>query len=235
MQIYAIPGFEEPFSCFSHLFSAPCFLIWGVYLIVRYRKRAGHLFSLLALVTATVFLLSISGVFHLLGEGSARAVMRQLDIAGIFALIAATATAVHMTVFSGLLRWIPVVGVWVVAVTGITLRTIFSDSLPLAAGTGIFLVMGWGGVITFTLLWRRFGFDFVKYLLAGGVAYSVGAVVLMLHKPSLIPGVVGPHELWHVAVLAGLGLHWLFVEACLERSVELEKLAASTNQNIKPT
>ena len=68
----------------------------------------------------------------------------------------------------------------------------------------------------------------MKFLLAGGIAYSLGAIVLMLHAPSLIPGVIGPHELWHVAVLIGLGLHWLFVEACLERSLELEKLAASS-------
>jgi hypothetical protein len=48
-------------------------------------------------------------------------------------------------------------------------------------------------------------------LLFGGIAYTLGAIVLMLNWPILIPGVVGAHELWHFAVLVGLGLHWAFI------------------------
>lgn len=61
------------------------------------------------------------------------------------------------------------------------------------------------------MLWRRHGFAFVRLLLLGGVAYSMAVILLGLQWPTPIPGVVGPHELWHVAVLAGLGWHWSFV------------------------
>ncbi|MCR9291632.1 MAG: hemolysin III family protein [bacterium] len=222
MPIYSIPGFEEPFSCFSHLFAAPVFLVWGIWLIAKHGKNKTQLASLLALVVASVYLLSMSGVYHLLGQGTARSVAKQLDIAGVFALIAATATPVHMTVIYGLFRWIPVVVVWTVAATGITLRTIYSESLPLVAGTVIFLVMGWGGLLTCGLLWRQRGFQFVRLFLAGGIAYSVGAIVLILNAPTLIPGIIGPHELWHIAVLAGLALHWMFIDACMRSAGEGE-------------
>jgi len=43
------------------------------------------------------------------------------------------------------------------------------------------------------------------------VAYSVGAILLGLQWPTIIPGVVGPHEVWHVAVIAGMSCHWVFV------------------------
>jgi channel protein (hemolysin III family) len=71
--------------------------------------------------------------------------------------------------------------------------------------------MGWGGLISCILLWKRYGFSFVAPLLWGGVAYTLGAIVLVLNGPALIPGAVGAHELWHLAVLVGLGLHWKFV------------------------
>jgi channel protein (hemolysin III family) len=118
---------------------------------------------------------------------------------------------VHAILFRGFNRWAPLLLAWSAAATGITLRTIFSKSLPRGVGTAIFLLLGWGGLISCILLWRRYGFSFVKPLLWGGVAYTLGAIVLGLNWPTLIPSVVGAHELWHVAVLLGLGLHWKFV------------------------
>ncbi len=160
---------------------------------------------------SSVFLLSMSAVYHLLGPGTGRYVMRQLDVAGVFALIAGTVTPVHAILFRGFHRWAPLFVVWSAAAMGISLRSIFSESLAPGVGTAIFLLLGWGGLISCVLLWRRYGFSFVKPLLAGGVAYTLGAIILGLNWPTLIPGVVEAHELWHMAVLAGLGLHWKFV------------------------
>ena len=101
--------------------------------------------------------------------------------------------------------------VWAAAATGITLRVVFWDSFPEGLGIGIFLLMGWGGAITCKQLWKRYGYRFIAPLLWGGVAYTVGAIILGLDWPTVIPGVVGAHELWHVGVLLGLGLHWKFV------------------------
>ena len=89
--------------------------------------------------------------------------------------------------------------------------TILSHSLPFGVGTAIFLLFGWCGLISCILLWKWYGFTFVKPLVWGGVAYTVGAIILGLNGPTLIPRVIGAHELWHVAVLIGLGLHWKFV------------------------
>jgi len=208
---FAIPGFREPVNCFSHLLAVFVFSILSFYLIRLGRGSWLRTTSLAVMAFSTVFLLSMSSVYHLLGAGTGRDVMRQLDIAGVFALIAGTMTPIHAILDRGVKRWVSLFFIWSVAAAGITLRTVFSDSLPSGAGIAIFLLFGWSGVITCILLWRRYGFSFVKPLIWGGVAYSVGAVILGQDWLILIPGVVGAHEVWHIAVLIGLGLHWRFV------------------------
>jgi len=82
-------------------------------------------------------------------------------------------------------------------------------SLTIMATSSVFL-LSMRGLISCVLLWKRFGSSFVKPLLGGGIACTLGAIVLDLNWPTLIQGVVVAHELWHVAVLVGLGLHWKF-------------------------
>ena len=208
---FPIPGFREPVSCWTHLLAAPVFAILGYFLVQRGRGNWLRASSLAAMAGSTVFLLLMSAVYHLLGPGAGRNVMRHLDVAGVFALIAGTVTPVHAILFRGFNRWAPLLLVWSAAATGITLRTMFSTRLPPGVGIAIFLVMGWGGLISCVLLWKRYGFRFVKPLLWGGVAYTLGVIVLGLKWPTPLPGVIGAHELWHLAVLVGLGLHWKFV------------------------
>lgn len=160
---------------------------------------------------SSVFLLSMSSVYHLLGNGSARQIMKQLDVAGVFALIAGTATPVHAILFRGVYRWLPILIAWSAAVIGVTLRVIYWGRLSPGIGTAIFVLLGWGGMFSCVLLWRRYGFDFVQPFLWGGVAYTIGAGILLANWPILIPGVIGAHELWHVAVLLGLSLHYEYV------------------------
>lgn len=208
---FAIPGFREPVSCFTHLLAVPVFAVLGGLLVWRGRGNRCRMISLAILAVSTVFLLTMSALYHLLGAGTSRDMMRQLDVAGVFILIAGTVTPVHTILFRGFDRWAPLLLVWSAAAAGITLRTMYPQSLPPGFGNALFLLMGWGGIISCVRLWRRYGFAFVRPVLLGGMAYTVGVTVLDMKWPILLPGIVGAHELWHVAVLAGLGLHWKFV------------------------
>lgn len=209
--VYSIPGIHEPVSCFTHLLAAPIFAVLGYFLVLRGRGNRIREASLVIMAVSSVFLLLMSGCYHLLEPGASRSIMCQLDVAAVFVLIAGTITPVHAILFQGFNRCVPLLLVWSVAATGITLRTVFPESLGPGMGIAIFLVLGWGGMISCFALWRRYGFSFVQPLLLGGVAYTLGAMVLRLHWPVLIPGVIGAHELWHFAVLLGLALHWKFV------------------------
>jgi channel protein (hemolysin III family) len=207
---FALPGFREPFNSFSHLFAVPVFLILGAFLVRRAGRNRAHAVSLAVFAFASVFLLTMSGVYHMLPPGAGRDVLRQLDTVGIFLLIAGTATPGYIILFSGAERWVPLTLIWTAAVVGILLRTVFPGSLPHMLGTAYFLLMGWAGAVSAILVWKRFGAAFIKPLFWGGVTYTLGAVLLELNWPVIIPGVIAPHELWHIAVLVGLGLHWRF-------------------------
>lgn len=211
MEIHPLPGFHEPFNALSHLAGALAFAIVGVFLLRRGRGDTRRVLALGVFVFTTVFLLSMSGVFHMLPEGSTgRAVLGRLDKAGIFALIAGTHTPVQGLFFRGPARWGVLTAMWVLAATGITLFSVFYDRLPTGLGTGVYLAMGWIAGTAGIVVWRRRGTARVRLLLLGGVVYSVGAVLLGLDWPTLVPGILGPHQLWHVAVLAALAMHWRF-------------------------
>jgi len=211
--IFAVPGFAEPVSSWTHLGAAGVALILGVPLVRRGRGRIART-ALSVFVFSAIFLLSMSGVYHLLDHGGAgREVLRRLDHAGIWVLIAGTFTAMHVLAFRGWgMRWGVLLGVWTVAITGLVLKTIFFHELPEWVGLLFYLGLGWVGALTARGLRRAACDDARRLLIWGGVAYSVGAIVQAVGWPTVVPGVVGPHELFHLAVLAGLGFHWRLVQ-----------------------
>lgn len=186
-QIYAIPGFAEPVSSLTHLAGAGVFFCLSPFLLRRRGQSAGRFIALLIFGFSCVFLLSMSGVYHLLPKDAVgRLVLQRLDHAAIFVLIAATFTAVHSVLFSGTWRWAVIVLVWVTSATGITLKTVFFSTTPELLGLTIYIALGWLGFISGVALWRRYGFSFIKPLLNGGVAYSVGGVLEFFQQPILL-------------------------------------------------
>jgi len=168
--------------------------------------------SLAVFVFGSVLLLSTSGVYHLLDpSGTPRRVMRVLDHAVIFILIACSFTPPHVILFRGPGRWGMLLLIWAFAVVAITLKSVYFYYMPDWLGTALYIGMGWIGLASGIVLAKRYGFNFVAPLFWGGVAYSVGAVLDILRWPILVPGVIQWHEVFHVAVLVGLAFHWAFI------------------------
>ena len=207
-----IPGFSDPFSSLSHLVGAAVFAVLSVPLLRRGWGDWARVACLAVYAFSCVLLMSISGVYHLLAPGGAgREVMLRLDHAAIFVLIAGSFTPVHGILLTGRWRWEPLILLWSLTAAAITLKTIYFYDLSEALGLTLYLCLGWMGLVTGRVVWLCYGGHFIHLLAWGGVAYTVGAVVDILGKPVLIPGIIGPHELFHVAVLVGAGLHWKFV------------------------
>jgi hemolysin III len=49
------------------------------------------------------------------------------------------------------------------------------------------------------------------WLIAGGIAYTIGAIIYSCRRPDPLPGRFGHHEIWHVMVLLGSGCHYAFM------------------------
>jgi channel protein (hemolysin III family) len=210
--LLSIPGFSDPFSSLTHLAGAVVFGILGISLTARGRGDAGRVFSLALFAFSCVLLLSLSGIYHLLQhETVARGVLMRLDHAAIFILIAGSFTPVHVILLHD--RWhrhlLPLI--WAAAIAGLTLKSVYFDAMPASLGLLMYLGLGWLGVISTVTLAHRYGLRFILPLVWGGLAYTVGAVADHFHWPVLLPGVVGPHEVFHLAVLAGIAFHWAFI------------------------
>lgn len=223
--VYSLPGFSDPVSAMTHLLGAGVFAVLSVLLIRRGASRNRSLL-LSVFAVASVTQLTLSGVYHLLPRGSgAREVLMRLDHAAIFALIASTFTPIHGILFRGWRRWAPLLAVWTAAVTAICVKSIYFDSIPYSICLLLYLLLGWMGLFTGLLIWRHYGAQAGNYIIYGGVAYTVGACIEFAHQPVVIPGVVGPHELFHVAVLVGMGLFWCYVHSIADGSMPQFKSA----------
>ncbi len=208
----AIMGFSDPVSSLTHLLAAVVFALLGAWLIARGRGNALRVLALIVYVVGIVFALAMSGVFHLLDPaGAARAVLRRLDHAGIFFLIAATYTPIHMIQFRGVMRWGVLSLVWTCAITGIVFKAVFFDRIPEWVSLTLYLGLGWVGIVSVIALLRRYGWPPLGPLVWGAIAYTIGATLEFLRWPVLIPGVIGPHELFHLFVLGGVTWHFVYI------------------------
>jgi channel protein (hemolysin III family) len=208
----SIPGFSDPVSSLTHLVGALVFAILSFPLIARGRGEALRVVALVVFAFSCVLLLSLSGVYHLLSPGTAgRSVLLRLDHAAIFVLIAGSFTPVHVILLRERWQWHLLAWIWVAAIAGLVLKTVFFDGTPPWLGLMMYLGLGWLGLISTVALARRFGVRFVLPLVWGALAYTIGALADFLGWPVLVAGVVGPHEVFHLAVLAGVSCHWAFI------------------------
>jgi channel protein (hemolysin III family) len=221
--LLSIPGFSEPFSSLSHLAGAAVFAWLGVSLVRRGQGDGGRMVSLVVFAFSCVLLLSLSGVYHLLSPaGTPRYVLHRLDHAAIFILIAGSFTPVHAILFRGPWRWGMLAIVWTMAITALTLKTVYFDSMPEWLGLLLYLGLGWFGLVSGVAMTRRFGFRFIRPVVWSALAYTFGALADFLHWPELVPGIFGSHELFHIAVLAGIAFHWKFVLGIAEGAIPAE-------------
>ena len=218
--LYHLYGFWDPFSAASHLLGAVAFLVLGVRLVLRGAPERARQALLGVYAFGCVLLLLISGVYHATkgGGGAASALLVRLDHGAIFILIAATFTPIHGLLFRGAMRWAPLAFIWAAAVAGVIWKAAYFHTGPEWVGMTVYVVMGWLGVVGGADLWRRHGFAFIRPLLLGGIAFSLGAMMEFCRWPIVMPGVIHAHDLFHLAVLAGCALHFTFIWRCAARA-----------------
>ena len=180
------------------------------------RSRFGQTIAIAVYVFCVVATLSVSGTYHSLERTChARAVMKQLDYYAIWLLIAGTFTAVHGIMCRGFWRRDLLVMVWLYAAVGIVLQVIWFRIFSGVPGLLLYLGFGWLGVASIIKLGRQIGYRTVRPLWYAGIFYTVGAVLEAVRQPVLITHWVGPHETFHLAVIAGVLIHWLFIRTLL--------------------
>lgn len=174
--------------------------------------------TLREIVGCTVFGVSLlllygaSTIYHTLNLSAEKiAVLRRIDHMMIFILIAGTYTPICLVPLAGKWGTILLSAIWGIAVAGVFMK-IFWMNAPRWLSTMIYVVMGWLSVTAFVPLTNAVGFGGFGLLLAGGIVYTVGAVIYALKKPNLaILKSFGFHEIFHVFVMLGTACHIVFM------------------------
>jgi channel protein (hemolysin III family) len=210
--IRAIPGFFEPFSSLSHLTAAAVGLVGAIPLVRHGRGSRGRFASVLVYAISVVAMLTISGTYHSLqGGGSARHTWRRLDYSAIWLLIAGTFTAIHGVMHEGRWRSWMLAAIWTLAAACGLLQAFRFELFSGPAGLLLYLGLGWVGILSIIKVGRQLGFLKVWPMWGAGIVYSAGAILEACRRPTLIAGWIGPHEVFHLAVLTGIALHWTFI------------------------
>jgi len=206
-----ISKFRDPASGLIHAFSAILSLVGLVLLVSSTRGQGMKEISMLIYGVSLVTLFSASAIYHL--ANPSKVVMeklRKFDHAAIYLLIAGTYTPVCINFLSGFLRWGFLALIWGFALTGVVVK-LFVINAPRWVTAGVYLLMGWMAVFVIKPLLNVMPAGALWWMLAGGLVYSVGAVIYITKKMDFFPNVFGFHEVWHIFVSLAAFCHFLMI------------------------
>jgi hemolysin III len=189
-----------------HAGTFPLAIALGVVLIVLGDGAAAKISSAV-FVASSLLLFGISALYHrFTWSERARVLLKRLDHANIFLLIAGSYTPITVLALppekSALLLWL----VWGGAALGIGFR-VFWITAPRWLYVPLYVLLGWAAMM-FIVDFFTANAAMMSLVLAGGLCYTAGAVVYGLKRPNPLPGTFGFHEIFHSLTLLAFLCHW---------------------------
>lgn len=152
---------------------------------------------------ATMILLYlVSAIYHAIPTSRAKVLFNRLDHAAIYIFIAGSYTPFTLGVLRGGWGWTLFGVVWACAALGVAIKLLNRLRHPLVS-TGLYLAMGWVAVVAIDPLLARMPAAGFAWLVAGGIAYTLGAAVFLLDNRLRYA-----HFVWHLLVLGGSVCHF---------------------------
>ncbi|HET6846770.1 MAG TPA: hemolysin III family protein [Anaerolineales bacterium] len=213
MLVRFVRSLREPVNGLTHLGAAVAALAGMIGLLVVGRSSPGKQVSLLIYGCTLVLLFSASALYHSMrGQPGVMGVLRKLDHSAIFLLIAGSYTPFCYNVFSGFWKWGLLAIVWSLAFLGVVLKVVYMRA-PRWLSTGMYLLLGWLVVAGIQEMLSKLPVGALIWLGAGGLLYTVGAVVYATKIFDFVPDKFGFHEVWHVFVILGALAHFVAIAA----------------------
>jgi hemolysin III len=157
-----------------------------------------------------VALYSTSAGYHRITWGPlARRILKRLDHAMIFVLIAGTYTPITLKI-GGAWGISMLSVVWGIAGGGVLLKLVWPDA-PRWLSVALYVTLGWLALVAASELVQSFAPGPIAMLALGGVLYTLGGIVYALRRPDPWPRIFGYHEVFHALVVAGSAVHYSLV------------------------
>lgn len=197
---------EEALNIITHALGALLSVVALVFLVIRAKEQGGawHLFSYSVFGGSLLMLYTASTVYHSSKQLAFRRKMRVIDHSAIYVLIAGTYTPFCLITLKGWVGWSIFGFSWAMAVTGVVLKLYFTGKFH-RTSTAMYVFMGWIIVFAIKPLVQNLSSEGMFWLVAGGVAYTLGALLFMLDRLKF------NHALFHAFVLIGSVSHFIAV------------------------
>ena len=200
------PPFEEKLNVISHgigfLLSIAALVLLVVYASIY--GTVWHVVSYSIYGGSLILLYLASTLYHSAKRSKLRGRLQIFDHAAIYMLIAGTYTPFTLVTLNGTTGWIMFGITWAFALTGIILKIIFTGRFNLLS-TIMYVFMGWIVVLAIKPLIHNLPFEGLMWLFAGGIFYTIGAVLYS------IKSIKYNHAIFHVFVLAGSFCHFMAI------------------------
>jgi len=200
------PPVEERINIISHALGLFFSVVGVVFLVVKAATygSAVHIVSVSVFGASLISLYTASTFYHSATDPTIRKALRTVDHAAIYILIAGTYTPFALVTLGGALGWTIFGLTWGMAVAGITLKLFFTGRFD-RLSTFMYVFMGWMIVFAIKPLIAALPSQGLALLTAGGIAYTVGALLYSIKK---IPF---GHAAFHLLVLTGSACHFVAV------------------------
>lgn len=189
-----------------HLITAPIAGVGGITLSVLAETTAERV-GLIVFTITSVLLFAVSAAYHR-GSWSQRVEqrLRRLDHSNIFLIIAGTYTPLTIALLNATSARNLLTAIWTAALLGVVTHNVWPTA-PRFVSAGLYVLMGWLAVF-YLQDFRSAGWTILGLLIAGGVLYTIGAVIYATERPRLSVTWFGYHELFHAFTVLGFASHF---------------------------
>jgi hemolysin III len=202
---------REPVNGLTHFFAAFIAAIGLIALIIIGWKSVVKEISLSIYGISLILLFAASATYHMVkARPEIIEKLRKLDHSAIYVLIAGTYTPFCILMFQGFWKWGLLALIWSLAVIGVAVEVILIKA-PRWLRVSVYIMMGWIVMPAIGEMLKVMPVGALVSLLAGGVIYTLGAIIYATKKLDLFPGKFGFHELWHVFVILAALAHFIAI------------------------
>lgn len=198
---------SEKIAAYSHCATIPIIAIGSLVLVILAMGDFSTQVVSIIYGLSGIFLFSASFLYHSKKQmENEKTFWRKLDHTAIFFLIAGTYTPLCFLYLEGKMRWGILIAQWSLVMLGTLFKFLFINA-PRILGTIVYLVMGWLVLVPIVSLVKTMPRVALIFLVAGGLSYTIGAVIYACKRPNPRPSFFGFHEIFHLFISGGAILH----------------------------
>ncbi|TLS35762.1 hemolysin III family protein [Pseudalkalibacillus caeni] len=202
---------KEPVNTWTHFITFLAAIVGLVFLILLTRDSMTKLIVMTVYGVSVILLYGASSLLHWVRTTPRKEViLRKLDHIAIYLLIAGSYTPVFFYGLEGVWRWTMLSSIWILAAIGMALKIWFIN-VPRYVSTAFYVTLGWIAVVPFGQLIHYLPIGAIILMIAGGIAYTAGAIIYATKCFDFIPNKFGFHEIFHLFVMAGTITHFIMM------------------------